>query len=891
MPVSVPPGRSRMSDREGTPHCRWRLLFLGLAATLPRAGRAQDTTQIVTGVATTIPSQSSANAVTVLTADQIGQTPAPTLESTFQAKIPGALIEQNNGGAPGGGMQVQIRGITSIQGPASPLYVIDGVIVNNETFQTGTYDNTPNRLSDINPNDIESVQVLKGASASAIYGANAASGVIVITTKKGADGRAQWDVTQRIGTFTPANTLPLRTFPTLGSAQAWYLQDVAPGDVGTAAAASDSAYIQSIYAGPQNYQQQLFGGGGLSYETDVSVRGAAFRNTTDYYLSALSKYDNGLMANTGYDKQSIRANVSQTPLPALTLGENLFYARSVTRRGITGEDALGYGYAPAYDVLSYTPQFLNLRRNADGSWPANPFGPGNPFANVAAIPTPISVNRFIGAGQLRWNAYADGRQSLQVVIVGGADVAQQRDRIGGVPGPQLEPATPDAPNELATVGYANTTYSNYSVNVVHRLTGLAAVDATTSIGIAGERRTRVTTDVLEGIIPQMAPGVVTSSYAQVALRDFSVYGQEQLLTLADRLALTAGITAERSTLNSEVDKLYAYPKFSASYRIPQFVGIIDAIKLRAAVGQSGTLPDYEVRYYGPIKPQTNAEIETGVDAALFSARAQLSATIYQKRITDALLELPTPYAVEPFRWLNGAEFTNQGVELSLSGTPVRMRRGLTWTSTATYDRNYSLVNSVIVPTDLFDAPGAGTYFLQTGRSVSEIVNPNKVGADGTYVQVGDAQPKFTMGFSNDFTYGHFRLGTVLDWKYGSSTVNFMNADYDFGLSLLANTAASAARIASVDDGGTPYLEPGGYVKLREVALSYTLGARAVRWLAGLRLTSIRLSLAGRNLWSSFKYTGLDPEVSVLGPQGITRGVDESAYPPARSYFVSVDVGI
>ncbi len=161
-------------------------------------------TQVVTGVATTVASQNAANAVAVVTTQEVNQVPAPTLENSLEGKIPGAVIESNNGGAPGGGLEVQVRGVTSIFGNAEPLYVIDGVIVNNQTVNAGENainkagggvtstgagaggapsqeDNGVNRIADINPDDIESIEILKGASASAIYGSKASAGVVVIT--------------------------------------------------------------------------------------------------------------------------------------------------------------------------------------------------------------------------------------------------------------------------------------------------------------------------------------------------------------------------------------------------------------------------------------------------------------------------------------------------------------------------------------------------------------------------------------------------------------------------------------------------------------------------------------------------------------------------------------
>ena len=194
---------------------------------------------VVTGTATTISSRNAANSVTVLNTDQITQVPAATLDDAMQGKIPGAIIQQNNGGAPGGGMQIQIRGVTSINSDASALYVVDGVPINNNHINDGanaisgandntitqsSQDNPPNRIADINPEDIESIEILKGASAAAQYGSRAGGGVVLITTKKGTPGKAKWDLTGKVGSFRPENFLNLAEFPNAASAEAWYNQ-------------------------------------------------------------------------------------------------------------------------------------------------------------------------------------------------------------------------------------------------------------------------------------------------------------------------------------------------------------------------------------------------------------------------------------------------------------------------------------------------------------------------------------------------------------------------------------------------------------------------------------------------------------------------------------------
>ncbi len=883
--------------------------------------------EVVTGVATTVSSLSAANAVAVVNADQLNQVPAPTVENSVQGKIPGAEISQINGGAPGGGLQVQIRGITSINANAAPLYVVDGVLVNNETIDSGlngitgigsgsvggslygpsNQDASSNRIADINPDDIESIEVLKGASASAIYGSKASSGVIVITTKRGTAGKPKWDISGKFGHFSDANTMAVRTFPTLASAQAWASQ------VG-----SNPALVNQYYGGPQDYQNQLFGNGQASYEADVSVSGT--QGGTEYFLSGLSKYDNGTLLNTGYNKQGIRSNVTQQFTRTLSVSANLYYAHSLTRRGLTSNDNTG---ASPYGFLSYTPQFVDLNhQNADGSWAFNPYGQANPFADQAEIQTPEEITRIIGGGSIDWSIFTAEHQSLKFRAIGGADQTAQRDQNYAPPDLQFQQQIATGLPGTSTLQMDQTNYFNYSLNLIHTYTVPSIGDATTSIGFVRERRSDNAPDIvaqnlLAGVNTPTAGTVTTVYYNRNEALDQSMYGQEQLLLLNARLALTGGVTAERTTNAGDIGKFYFYPRLSGSYRLPQFSSLVDEIKVRAAYGQAGTQPNYGVKYtpfntelvsggngISPntlvgdslIRPEAETEIETGIDATLFHSRAQLSVTLYQKRIQDLLLQASVaPSLFYNSQWFNGGEFTNQGIELSLTATPLQLRNGFTWVAGATFYRNYSVVNSIpVTPFETGNTFGGifGTAYIQPGRSVSELVNPGLTGANGLPVQYGDYQPSFLASFSQEFTFKNFRLYGLLDWKRGSTVTNITNFLFDFGPDLLQNVAAEQTRATAFDNGNIlPYLEPGTFVKLRELTLSYMLPTSWVTRLPGGRFTSARLAFTGRNLLMWFPYTGLDPEVSDFGSQNITTNYDVWPYPPSRSFFLSLDLGL
>lgn len=877
--------------------------------------------QVVTGVATTVSTQNAANAVSVVNAQAVAEVPAPTVENALQGQIPGAVIAQNNGGAPGGGMQVQIRGITSIFANASPLYIIDGVFVNNETINSGldavtlgagiqpsTEDNTPNRIADINPDDIESIEVLKGASASAIYGSKASSGVVVITTKRGTAGKPQWNFSQKVGHFTTANSLALRTFPTLASAEVWGSEEGVP-----------TSKIVSTYGPPQNFQSELYGNPQASYETDLSVSGTA--NQTQYFLSGLSKYDNGTMTNTGYNKQTARANVTQQLNHAVSASLNMMYAHSLDRRGVTGNE--NDGLAPI-DVFSATPQFFNLdHQNPDGSWVLNPFAVANPFADAVEIQTPEEVDRFIGGGNIDWTPYSTDHQTLHLRFIGGADLLTQHDQLYAPPDLQAMQEIASGLVGVSTVQNDLTTFLNYSINAVHHYTPSANLDATTSIGFVRERRSDNAPDVvgqnlLSGVNAPTAATVQTVFYNRDAALDQSLYAQEQVLTLNQRLALGAGVTAERTTNDGDINKFYYYPHYSASYRVPEFVGFLDELKLRAAYGQSGTEPNYGVKYTpdtsaligglnsvyptvlhgsSTIRPEAETEIEMGFDATLLKSRAQFSFTVYQKRISDLLLQAGVAPALGfNEEWINGGEFTNQGIELQLQATPVQLRNGFTWNTSESFYRNYSDVNSLPIPPFIVGNTFGGIFgqygYLMPGRSVSEMAAPSLPTANGSPSQVGDFQAGYIVSLSQEFTWNKFRLYGLLDWHRGGNVINTSNLLLDFG-GTVEDTTLSKKRLAEWLAGSVyPYLESQSFIKLREVTFSYSLPQTWTTFISrgGLNFHSARLSFTGRNLWMSFRYTGLDPEVSSFGNQQVTTGTDTFPYPPSASYFLSLDLG-
>ena len=873
--------------------------------------------QVVTGQATTVARQNLANDVATVHAEDLTRTSQPTLENALQGKVAGATITANSG-APGGGMQIRMRGATSIFGNAEPLYVIDGVPVSNATIQSGVnaissasagmdasdQDNGSNRIADINPADIASIEILKGPSAAAIYGSSAANGVVLITTKRGQPGATVLHLTQRFGTYRPSNKIGFRHF-TLEEAY-----DVANSGDPTKEIL-DSAAVKANWESCNGYcdmEDQVFDNTGLAYLTSLSASGGD--ENTRFFASGLVQHDNGIMRGTGYDKQSMRLNGEQKVGSKLTLRVQTNLVHSLTKRGLSNND--NNNITP-YFAIGQTPSFFDFRPK-DGVYPDNPFTSSNVLQTVAFLDVPSDVFRLIGSTNAKYDVFSTDRQSLTATLDAGIDHYTQKDHLYSPPFMQYE----GNDGLLGTVTDQSGVVTNGTValTVAHKFTPESnSFSATTSLGVrSGYQALNRTNIVGQGLLPgqtSVDQASATSTFqARQDVRNLALFLGEDFLALDERLFVSLGALGQRTTTNADVNKLYYYPKASASYRLPSFASWINELKVRVAYGETGNEPFYGNKYtplatvnYGgatgvqiggivadpDLHPEREKEFEGGIDAGLFNSRVSLSATFYQKNNEDLLLQEALPpssgYATRIF---NAGSSRNRGMELGLTALPVASDE-LTWTSRVTFTKNVGVITSL--PDSSGFSVGAfsndfGNGFIEVGASPTQIVGTD-VDVDRGFRKYGDTEPDFSVGFSNDFVVGPVRLYGLLDWRHGSSVVNLSQLIYDLS-GTSADVDAADARLADLGVKA-PYIQDAGFVKLREVTLSYDLPESLVRGILGDRADRVSLQLSGRNLVTWTDYEGLDPEVSNFGNQNIIRSQDVAPYPPSRSFFVSLDV--
>ena len=874
--------------------------------------------QVVTGTTTTISSANSANAVASVSGEQLNKAPSATIENALQGKISGAVISQNSG-APGGGMQIQLRGVTSINATSSPLYVVDGVIVSNAAISSGlnslttagggisgSQDQQVNRIADLNPADIENIEVLKGASAGAIYGSLASNGVILITTRRGSSGKPTGSITQRLGQFSLSHKLDLRCF---GSA----------AEVTKALDAAAAAEFTSNGGACHDFEQQFYSGNPMSYETDMAVRGGS--GGTTYYVGGLAKRDNAIQRNSYYQKQSVTANISQLLGSKVTFRSNNEFVHSLTDRGISGND--NNDIVSPGDVFASTPTWIDLA--AGGRNPYLPSG-SNSFQNADLIKQPEDVYRYIGSINTSLSAYASQRQTLDFTFIGGVDAFSYNAKIVSPPEAYFE-ANDGLPGTIV-INKSQNVNANLNLSGAHKLM-TSLLTATTSFGLRqGRRQSSAIINSGRNIpsgVSDVNFGVVQSvNENQFLVKDFAYFAQEELLLLGERLLLTGGANLERSSVNGDDKKFYAYPKAAASYRLPFLPKFTDELKFRVAYGKAGNQPPYGYKFTSlpisvydgqlgarpsatagspGIKPETSKELEGGIDAQFLGGRAALDFTVFKKNVSDLILSASVANTSGfSTRLLNAGSLQNTGTEIGLSVTPIQ-RGSTSWVSRTTYanvdGRITSLGGLPCFNGGSFFSTKYGAPYVCEGYSPSAVqardgFDTSSAGGVTRRIGTFESAPDFNMGFSNEFNIGPIRLYGLLDWRHGGKVANLTNAYFDpftnDGTGFLADTAKSAARIKAVNVDGKSYLEDAGFVKLREISVSYTLPKTLVRGLFSSLTQDMRIEVSGRNLKTWTPYTGYDPEVSNFSNQNIGRFQDVTPYPPSRSLFVSIIAG-
>jgi TonB-linked SusC/RagA family outer membrane protein len=877
---------------------------------------------VVTGQQTGIERRNAAIATSVITGADVTSVPAPTVDRALQARVPGAIISQNSG-APGGGTQVQIRGAKTVIGAADPLFVVDGVIYSNASISSGLFsvtqsgnpqstrndgekqDDPVNRLADLNPADIATIEVLRGAAASSIYGSKAANGVVIITTKRGQAGRPRASITQRYGISSLLRDVPSRQFDTTTAFDLF----------------GDSALIRSYLVNGQlpNYDhlREVAGRKAPAYETQLDLSGGG--GNTRYFLSGNLKGDDGIITNTGAQRQSLRANVDQGFSDRFTLSLSTDFSRTTTQRGFVNNDNAGASITYA---LAYLPGFVPVQPlNGVFPQPAISYNGANPLQTVALGKNDETAIRFTGGLTATFQAFQSERQSLKLVAGGGMDFFNQKNDVFAPPELFFQ-ANQTLPG-VSTLGNADSRFINWNVNAIHTFTPAGgSFRATTSAGLQWEdrnlSRSRVSALGLLAGQQNINQGASLQGFEELTHeRTVALYGQEEWLGLDERLLLSAGVRAERSSANGDVNKYYLFPKATASLRFPELLGGGTEVKLRTAYGETGNQPLFGQKFTTlqggvviggnvgttvgatagapDLKPERTRELEGGLDAILLDGRASLEVTGYHSRTSDLLVPVtPAPSTGFSLQFINGGVIRTVGIEVGAAITPIR-REHFDWFFRTTFASHKDKVLSLNLPGGATGfRPGNagyglayGEFFVEVGKPLTQIIGTDDA---GNVVSLGQANPKFRWSFLNELTYHRAAFAMLWEWQNGGIAQNQTLSLYDCnGLAPDQGTPKGQARYdaCNITGDSRPFVESTSFLKLREVSVSLELPARMAAWFGA---KDARVSVSGRNLLLFTPSSMYDPEVSNYGPQAITRNIDLGPYPPSRQFFFSITAG-
>lgn len=886
---------------------------------------------VVTGVAGASTRRSLGNTVARVDAAKLTEVaPVTSVDQMLTGRTPG-LTMMAGSGTTGTSQSIRIRGAGSLNAGNRPIFFVDGVRYQDEVGgEYSVLGQSRNALDHLNPDDIESIEVIKGPAASTLYGAEAASGVIQIITKKGRVGRQSLQWTAKVDradidwTLPHPNNYKICTAAMIADATNW------PGCQGMDAAAPEAErmLVDSplerngtcaawILRNDPDCTSIPALRSGMREEYNLSVRGGGERFS--FFASGESNYERGVFYNNHQSRKGGRVNVQVTPLDNLETSISFSYNRTGTKLPLNDNASNGllrnaYRGEPGRSA-AWEPGYLNL-------------GPGqsNFTDNVTSderTVTAITLNHkatdwftsrlTMGLDKLNRLAHdfyaidTTGRAPFGAVAATG------------------QISRNSAENHLWTVDYAGTASFDLKPEISNAL----------SLGMQySARKYHAISGTGEGLVANTlnligSAAVTRSGESQIQQNSVGFYVQD-MVGFRNRLFVTGALRMDDNSAFGEEFTMAVYPKLSASWIIseesffPQ--GILNNLKLRAAWGKAGNSPSpfsadrtlsatsvtladgttgtaIQTSAYGNpnLKAESGQEYELGFESSFLNDRASLEATYYEQRTKDALVAISVPpssgYTGSALQ--NIGEIGNRGLELALFGTPIQQRNvSLDLRMSAHFNKNWMIrlgrdpiifgdFRSVQRHVDGYPLAGYWAVDVQRDESGKPILDANGAatrGTDTTYV--GPSAPTREFGFTTILTlFGNVRLYAFADYKGGHYLWSAREwwRSFNQNISYYVNHGAVEDRAAYRSGAEQLFIDNADFIKLREVSVAYTLPAK---WSGRFGASSATLQFSGRNLGLWTKYDlGSDPELNFNGDDTFGR-TDYMSVPQFRQLVAS-----
>ncbi len=886
--------------------------------------------------------------ITTVSADRVKDIPVVGIDQALQGQAAGVQVTQSSG-TPGGGISVRVRGSTSISASNRPLFVVDGVPVEDGQLALREFGGqNDNALAMLNPKDIESYVILKDANAKAIYGSRGANGVVLVTTKRGKSGRTSisanverglTEIIRKPDLLNSRELLELQREAVINAGDDPIRQGLIPGVTD----AVDTDWVDAILRRGVYQQYQVSASGGT--------------DRTRFYLSGNFRDEEGVQLNNRFLRFSGTLNLDHNATPRLAVGTTITISRLRNDR-VKGDNFLDGVYSGAIKSLPYYAPYDEQGKLIGPDAPGYAGFPNfNPVAQALLPRFQTFATKILG------NLYASYNITPSLKFR-----AQLGTDFNDVIEDQFESSATAIGGYLPSVGGRG--YGIYSTGVyaifinTNTLTFSRTIgDKHNLIGVAGTEiipRIDRTSSVQGRLFPSDDFTYITSAGIVDAGSSFllrsglaSVFGDFNY-SYSDRYLVRLTARTDGSSRFGENRRFGFFPSASAGWRISsepfmeRFSGFLDDLKLRVSYGFSGNQGIPEFQFLGTFSAATyngssgtgpsrlgNAllqwestrEANIGLDASFWNGRLSFTADVYDNYTSKLLFAEPIPLTTG-FGSVQGniGNIANQGVELSVK--TVNLDRTVKWTTDFNISRNVNTV--VVLATDdpLFrgyDATGVGSTnvvvpsqplgtfwglrFLgvdaATGDAIYEDRNGDGViGPDDAQV-IGNAQPDFIGGITNKVSWRGFELSGFFQFSYGNEMLNLsktglLNAGEDLNTNQMREALQRWRRPGDIthvpryvsgdtynNQQSSRFLEDGSYLRLKNLTLGYNLPADL---LTRYKVSSIRVYASGTNLWTLTRYSGPDPEVSTLDGSTTAQGIDFFTLPQVRTVILGLTVG-
>ncbi|WP_080905854.1 TonB-dependent receptor [Parabacteroides sp. Marseille-P3160] len=857
--------------------------------------------------------------------EEINNYPSTNVMQALSGKSAGVQVMQNSG-APGATMSIRIRGANSIQGSNEPLYVIDGFPVANQTI--------------LNNSDIESIEILKDASATAIYGSRGANGVVIITTKQGKTGTTVIDFETSYSSQSIISKMDLMNAQEY--ATFYNIQQL--NDTGKEYFTADQ--INKFGVGT-NWQNLTFRQAPL-LTTSLNVSGGSEK--TRYSISGSTYNQEGIIEGSNYDRYSIRTNIDHTFNKNLKIVLSSTLSRMETDRkdsggGSRGTSLIGstLGASPTLSPYTESGAYTTLAI----AYPFVATDIINPLNFIKETSSHIKANVALINAAIEYKPV----ESLLIKVSGG--VENRDDRTDNFTTSNFYRSNGSASVSTSqytsflnenTISYLNTFNDIHTLSAVAGFTYQDFVNTSLTGSSSGFLSNNFESyDLSAGEVP----GIPGSGYTKSVLLS---YLARINYNLTNKYLFTASFRADGSSKFSKGNKWGYFPSAALAWRVSEeeFLKdnrVISNLKLRASWGTTGSqainpyvtlnqLSSDKVVFDdalnstfapgtnlpGNLKWETTRQVNAGFDLGLWKNRLNLTVDYYIKNTKDLLNTVRLPSSLG---WTstvqNVGEVQNRGLELGLDA--LLLNGPFRWNINSNISFNRNKVVKLYNGEDIL-GPGSGALSLsgninilregqpigifygykEDGYDEKGYIKYKDLKEDGAFTQgdqtyIGNPNPDFIYGFRSDMSWKDFELNIFIQGSYGNDLMNISKVsyayDYGFGLNMIRdvlynhwsenNPNAKYPKISyytkyQVSDR---FVEDGSYLRLKNIQLTYKLPIHkiGVNW-----IKSLQIYTSAQNLLTLTNYSGWDPEVNARGGSNSTvLGVDDNVYPNYKTF--------